>query len=111
MSLLFTKEEFIDYINFVKKQDEKQLVFIDTLEMLAPGNYCDAFIYSDYEAKFLEVLQKALHDENDEIGYKMWEFDQFNAEEKERQLKETPWLESWEALYDHLAENMQNTVL
>ena len=107
MSLLFTKEEFVEYINFIKTQDEKQLLFIEALEALAPGNYCDAFIYTDYENKLLELLQKALHDENDDIGYKLWEFDQFNEEEKKRQLEETPWLESWEALYDHLAENIK----
>ena len=111
MSLLFTKEEFVNYINFIKEQDEKQLVFINALETLAPGEYCNVFIYTEYENKLLALIQKVLNDENDDIGYKMWEFDNFSDQEKAEQLKETPWLESWEALYDHLVENMKNTVL
>jgi len=111
VNLLFTKEEFVNYINFIKEQDEKQFVFIKALEGLAPNEYCNVFLYAEYEAKLLGLLQKALNDENDNIGYKLWEFDQFNPEEKARQLEETPWLESWEMLYDHLVENLENTVL
>ena len=110
-NLLFTKKEFIGYIKFIQDQDKKQLKLIDALESLVPGEYVNAFIFTEYENKLLELIQKALNDENDEIGYKMWEFDQFNPEEQERQLKETPWLKSWGDLYDHLVENIENTVL
>ena len=102
-NLLFTREEFVEYIRFIQEQDEKQLKFIDALEALAPGEYCNVFIYSEYQNKLLELIQRALNDENDDIGYKMYEFDQFSPREKESQLEETPWLESWETLYDYLA--------
>ena len=111
MNLQFTKEDFIEYINFIKDIQEKQENFISALEALSPSCYCDAFIYAGYENKLLNLIQKILHDENDDINYKMWEFDQFDDKEKAEQLKETPWLESWEALYDHLVENMENAVL
>ena len=111
MKIVITKEDFIEYIAFVKDQEAKELALIDALEALAPGNYCDAFVCAAYETKFLKLIQKILNDEFDDISYKLWEFDTMTTEEKTEQLKETPWLESWETLYDHLVENMTKEVL
>lgn len=51
-----TKTLFVDLISFIKKQNEKQDKLCQTLEECAPGCYCDAFIYSEYETKIIDTI-------------------------------------------------------
>lgn len=52
-----TRELFTSTINFILDKSSKQEHFIDTLEMLAPGNYCDCFLYAEYEALVIRLLE------------------------------------------------------
>jgi len=104
---MISKEQFIEIINFTKKKNEQETSFCDVLETLSPHAYCDCFLYSEYEEKVLFLLGLLLNDTSDLIGYKMYEFDQWSAEEaKQRQLHETPEVASWETVYDYLIEHL-----
>lgn len=104
--MILSKEMFIKAIDFIKKKDEQEDKFCSVLEELCPGEYCNAFIFSDYREMLLETIGIMLDDETNLIGYKMYEFDDFSDENKKQQLELTPELESWETLYDYLVKNI-----
>ena len=45
---MISKERFIEILKFIQDQENKQNKFIEALELLSPGSYVDAFIYSEY---------------------------------------------------------------
>ena len=101
---MISKETFVKYMKFIEAKQLQENRLADILEEMCPTFRCDALVYSDYEANFIELLQEVLQDKDDFIGYKMYEFDQLEAEEKAKQLLETPEVESWETVYDYLVK-------
>ena len=106
---MINKKLFKDTIKFILKKQKQQNKFCDMLEEMSPGCRCDAIIYSDYETKIVELLQAALNDESDLLGYYLYEFINFTEEQQKQQIKLTPVLESLDTLYDYLAsKEVQN---
>ena len=56
----FTFEEFKDVLDFIQSQNKKQEQLCKVLEELSPRCYCDAFIYSEYETKLLQMLYRIM---------------------------------------------------
>ena len=48
INMMISKERFIKILKFIQDQESKQNKFIEALELLSPGSYVDAFIYSEY---------------------------------------------------------------
>ena len=80
--MALTKEKFVKYIEFIKTQCLNQDKFIDALELLSPHTYCDAFIYSSYENILLELIEDLLDDDEDDIGYFLYETGYLNKDLK-----------------------------
>ena len=99
---MISKETFVNYMKFIEAKQRQQDKLADILEEMSPTFRCDALVYVDYEEKLVSLLQDVLQDETDLIGYKLYEFDQFDAESKAEQLLKTPEVESWETVYDFL---------
>lgn len=57
-----TKEEFKEAIEFILKQRTLQDEFVVALENLCKGNYCDCWLYTNYEEQFLMKIQKLMKD-------------------------------------------------
>ena len=105
--MIITKEMFLKAIDFIKKKDKQEEKLCDVLEELCPGEYVNAFIFSDYRKMLLDTLSYMLDDDADIITYKMYEFDSFSDEYKKQQLELTPELETWETIYDYLIKHME----
>ena len=60
--ILMTKEEFKEAIEFILKQRTLQDEFVVALENLCKGNYCDCWLYTNYEEQFLMKIQKLMKD-------------------------------------------------
>ena len=109
--MTLTREEFVEYIDFIKEQEQKQNRFIDALEDMSPYTHCDTFIYSSYEDRLVELIRKILDDKDDDIGYFLYEMDyvgkdlkgsgRFPKDDKGNVLYNSP-----ETLYDYLISNM-----
>lgn len=104
---MISKENFVKYMKFIEAKQLQENKLADVLEDMCPTFRCDALVYADYEANFIELLQEVMQDESDLISYKMYEFDQFDAASKAKQLLETPEVESWETVYDYLIKNIK----
>ena len=66
---MISKEEFINIFNFIKERREKEENFVKTLEGLSSSTYCDCFLYSEYEAKLIYLLESMFEDNYHEISY------------------------------------------
>ena len=51
-----SKEEFVEYINFIQMKRRHEMALAETFEMICPGYRCDTLIYNDYEDKLLDLL-------------------------------------------------------
>lgn len=103
------KEEFVDYLNFIKDQYKKQDTLISAFETLCPGHYCDTYIYEEYEAHLLKLLQNIMGDKDDDIGIFMYEveyidhdLDKINKAWLPTGEDGKPLYTSPETLYDYL---------
>lgn len=104
---MITKEQFLDYINFIKIKRTQQDKLCAILEELCPGEYCNTFIFTEYEDKLVDLLAHLFNDTTKLIEYKLYEFDDWVSEkEKERQIIETPEVETWDSVYDYLIKNL-----
>lgn len=101
---MISKEKFVEYMEFIEEKKKQELTLCNLLETMCPGNYCDAFIFSEYETKLINLLADLLNDETNLIEYKLYEFSAFNTEDKEEQLKETPEVATWNTVYDYLTK-------
>lgn len=63
---------FKSTLDFIKEQDEKMNNFCNALEQLSPGEYCNCFLYSDYEDRLLTMMTKAMHLNVEKINILMW---------------------------------------
>ena len=103
------KEEFVDYLNFIKDQYKKQDTLISAFETLCPGHYCDTYIYEEYEAHLIKLLQSIMNDKDDDIGIFMYEveyidhdLDKINKAWLPTGEDGKPLYASPETLYDYL---------
>lgn len=103
---MIKKSTFEDIVDFMLKQSKKEDEFCDFLTDLVGSEYghCTAYIYTRYEDKMLRLLNEVMEDDDNWIGYYIYDFNSFSPKDKEEQLKETPFLESPGKLYDYLME-------
>ena len=94
-----TKEEFIDCLYFIYSQEVKQEHFVQALENLCQGNYCDCWLYNDYAEKYIELLRKLMNDTNDDIGFFLYDMERG----KSKSYPNMPYHNEVE-LYDYLAK-------
>lgn len=106
---MLSKEEFVDYLNFIKDQYKKQDTLISAFETLCPGHYCDTYIYEEYEARLIKLLQSIMNDKDDDIGIFMYEveyidhdLDKINKAWLPTREDGKPLYTSPETLYDYL---------
>ena len=97
--VLLTKQEFIDCLNFIYKQEEKQEQFVKALENLCPGNYCDCWLFNDYAEKYIELLQKLMNDKNHDIEFFLYEYERG----KSKYYSSLPY-HTEEELYNYLVQ-------
>jgi len=105
--MLLSKQEFVTYMEFIQKKSLQQDKFCKALEELSPETYCDVFLYGDYEDKLLKLITKVMYDHTELITYKLYDFDNFDAKHKAKQLQETPEVETWETVYDYLVKDAE----
>ncbi len=76
METLMKKEEFLDCMDFIKKQRQKQDKFIEGLEALTDNTeYCNCFCYFGYEERYLQLIEKLMNDKDQDIRYFMYDMD------------------------------------
>lgn len=97
---MISKEEFVEYLNFIYQQEEKQEQFVQALENLCPGNYCDCWLFNEYAEKYIELLQKLMNDTCDDIRYFLYDMERGKA----RGYVHTAY-HNEEELYDYLVKN------
>lgn len=72
---LITKEEFVEYIDFIHQKDKHQDKFLEAIDELADGKeYCNCFLYASYENKVVQLLRKLTYDVNNDLGYFLYEY-------------------------------------
>lgn len=106
---MLTKEEFIDYLNFIKDQYQKQNKLVDIFEELCPNHFCETYIYEEYESRMVDLLEKFVEDKNDNIGRFLYDADYINCDVNNINLAllptdkdGNPLYDSPETLYDYL---------
>jgi hypothetical protein len=101
---MITKEEFKEYIRFIVGQNMKQEAFIKALEDLSPDNYCNCFLYSEYEDKFIELIEKDLGDTDDTLGYFLYDLDYIYETDSifPFEIEENVTINSLDDLYDYI---------
>ena len=104
---MVSKKEFLKYIKFIQEKQKQQQNLTEILEKMCPGFRCDALVYCDYETIVIKLLENMFEDKTELISYKLYEFDSFCNEDKIRQIKETPEVETWETVYDYLKANLE----
>lgn len=104
--MIISKEKFISYIEFIKEKRKHEQLFCETLETLSPDAYCDAFLFSEYESKLINLLEIVFNDRSELISYKLYEFDTFSEKDKLEQTAETPEVRTWEMVYDYLVSHL-----
>lgn len=72
---MITSDEFKELLVFIQDQDKKELTFMDALEGLCQGEYINAFIYSQYKQKVIELLENMFNDKDEDISYFLYEMD------------------------------------
>lgn len=113
---MLSKKEFLELIEFIQKQEEKQEIFLKALDTLSPGTYNDCFIYGEYENKLVSLIKKVMGDTNDELGYYLYEMQGINEDinyeydkevcPKDEQLNVLYY--SLSSLYDYLVSHTDN---
>ena len=104
---MISKERFIEILKFIQDQENKQNKFIEALELLSPGSYVDAFIYSEYAQVLIDILAEILHDEDGDIEHFLYEYDAINNENLVIPSGLDPYYNSPATLYDYLVNNME----
>lgn len=94
-----TKEEFMDCLYFIYGQEAKQEQFVQALENLCPGNYCDCWLFNEYAEKYIELLQKLMNDKNDDIRFFLYEMERGKSKSYPNALYHNE-----SELYDYLAK-------
>ena len=101
-----TKERFVYLLDFIKKHHELENNLCQALESMSPGNYVDAFVYSEYETELLKTIKEAMNvpEENNFIEYFMYdlEFGELYEHDSVLENGEAVDFSSAEALYEYL---------
>lgn len=104
--LMISKEEFVDYMEFIEAKNLQQNALGDALEAMCPSCRCDTLVYADYEDKLVSLIERVMGG-SDLISYRLYDYSLLSDAQKAEQLKESPELETWRTLYDYLAENAE----
>ena len=104
--ILLTKEEFKKCFQVISDQNKKQETFIEALETLSPGTYCDCFLYDVYEGEYVYLIKKLMNDEYDDIDYFLYELPDIlkYATEEDKLSNRIPPYRDLDSLYDYLVE-------
>lgn len=109
---MISKEEFIDVLRFISKKHKQEDKFCGVLEEMSGGeSFAETFIYSEYEEKLRELLRNILHDEDDDIGYFLYELNGIDdvyiivPDEKCPRWEDKIMYNSASSLYDYLARS------
>ena len=109
---MLSKEEFIDILRFMSKKHKQEDKFCGVLEELSGnGSFAETFIYSEYEEKLRELLRNVLHDEDDDLGYFLYELNGIDdvdiivPDEECPRWEDKIMYNSASSLYDYLASN------
>lgn len=78
---MISKEQFKKYLMFIKQQQEKEEKFVEALEELSPGTYCDCYIYDEYETMMVAMLRDFFNDKEDDISYFIYEAEGLKEED------------------------------
>lgn len=69
-----TKEQFIDMLRFMSKKYKQENKLCSVLEEMSDeACYSNAFVYSEYSEKLLELLMHILNDKDNDISYFLYE--------------------------------------
>ena len=68
------KENFIKYINFIKKMNDSENRIHDVLSEEIT-DFRGGFLYCKYEGMFVNLLREVMNDENDWIDYFLYDLD------------------------------------
>ena len=105
---MVSKELFLKTLQLIKDLEKRQDAFVDSLESLSPGNYCDCFLFSDPINQIIKILGEDLNDTEDLITYYLYEFADLPEDTKREQIeKYTPECASDEAIYDYLVAKIK----
>lgn len=105
---MISKDKFVSILKFIQEKDIQQQGLINALEIMCPYCYVDAFIYSEYEAKMLELLGELLHDKNDDISYFLYDLDALNEKDLIVPQDKCELYNSPDTLYDYLIKNIDD---
>lgn len=94
-----TKEEFKNILKEMQDLYRKQDNFCRCLESMADSEIIPAFIFGKSLDMIQNLLAKMLDDENDDIGYFLYELDAINSENLEIEKDYAPTDESGNILY------------
>lgn len=74
---MISKELFIQTVEFMQEQDNKQSKLCEALEDMALGFRCDALVYCGYNTQMVNLLHAGLNlPENSEtLEYWLWDLD------------------------------------
>ena len=102
--ILLTKEEFVDYLKFIYRQEELEKEFVHVLEKLCPGNYCDCWLFNEYAEKYRELIEKLMNDQYGDIKYFLFELER--GKTKSFTYTSMPY-HNEEELYDYLVKESE----
>ena len=71
---MISKENFIEYMNFIKKMNDSENRIYDVLSEEIT-DFQGGFLYSKYETMFVRLLREVMNDENDWIDYFLYDLD------------------------------------
>lgn len=111
---MISKETFINTFKFIKEQRDKQENLIKAFEELCPGEYCNCYLYSNYESTLINILKEDLDDKYEDIEYFIYDLDGLDTDvlEEDRCPKDDKnkiLYNSIETLYDFLMKERNKT--
>lgn len=107
---MLSKKQFVETINFIKREREKEREFVRMLEKLSPGSYCDCYLYDEYEQKMIELLENMFEDNMHDISYFCYDCNGLDKFEKKNcpKVNNKYLYNSLETLYNYLVKEMKS---
>ena len=99
---MITREDFEKVIDMIKSQEQLDIDFSDSLNLILSGNFSYG-LNNGYLHALLFLLQKIFDDREDNIGWWLYEY----CPDDEYDPSERPCVESAGELYDFLTERMK----
>lgn len=101
---MLSKEDFIYYIDIIKKHRERENKFLECLDFLSPETSNETFLYGDYESALVDLLMLLMEDEGEIIPLFIYdtEFGTNNAFSTLFVENDSVDLSSAEKVYDYI---------